>query len=113
MRFGRLCTFAVVGSCRAFGSSALTDAAYSNHGSDWTRDYNARLNFQNCDNEADSNITKGLVDNDGSGGLANSVTDGNGSGNNCASSPAGFTIARHRTCERNNVARDYDNWVST
>lgn len=111
--FRQLIIGVAVFGATTLGSVGIADGVYSYHGADWTRDYNGRQNFENCDNESDSNITKGLVDNDGSGGSANSVTDGNGSGNTCASSPAGFTIARHRTCEKNNIAWDCDNWVST
>lgn len=113
-RIGRQLAIGVITFCgTAAGSLGVANAATSYHGNDTTVDYNGRANFENCDNEADSNITKGLVDNDASGGSANSVTDGNGSGNTCASSAAGFAIVRHRTCEKNNLAWDCDNWVAT
>jgi hypothetical protein len=99
----------------ALSSYGAAGAVYSSHGDDFSYDHNARSRLGNCDQESDSNHTKGLYDYDTANEASNGeIEDSTGNDGNCGQSGAlAQAILRHRTCERNLVSWDCDNWADT
>jgi len=98
----------------ATSSWGVAGAVRSTHGSDYSEDYQSNR-LQNCDRESDSNHTQGVYDFDANtGGGDGDIEDSNGNNGDCAQTgELRATIKRHRTCERNLLAWDCDNWADT
>jgi hypothetical protein len=104
---------AVFALASSYGAAGAT--VFSYHGDDYSYDYNNLRALANCDQESDSNHTKGLYDYDTStSGSDGEIEDSNGANGDCAQSGAlSRDILRHRTCEKNNISWDCDNWADT
>lgn len=105
-------TFAV-SALTMTGSYTVAGAVRSYHGSDYSEDYNNLRALRSCDREADSNRVKGVYDFDTTGGGNGEIEDTDGSNGNCASTGTSQNISRHRTCEKNHIAWDCDNYQNT
>jgi hypothetical protein len=95
------------------GSHSAASAATSYHNEDFSYDYASRTALRTCDQESDSNRTKGGWATSPTGGEVGAVVDADGANGICASSGAGAVIRRHHTCERNHITWDCDNWQAT
>lgn len=88
------------------------DGAVSVHGRDRSVSSPDGKVLVTCDLEPDGNPVKGVyafdVATDESDGA---IEDLDGAGGTCARIETSRAIVRHRTCERNHLAWDCDNWV--
>lgn len=95
------------------GSYTVAGAVRSEHGADYSEDYNSLRALRSCDRESDSNRVKGVYDFDTTGGGNGEIEDTDGSNGNCASTPTSESILRHRTCETATFGWDCDNYQNT
>ncbi len=85
----------------------------SEHGSDFSLASPDGTTFTTCDVESDGNPVKGVYDLDTSTSEGDgAIEDQDGAGGTCARLAVEGVILRHRTCERNHLTWDCDNWIS-
>lgn len=88
------------------------DVSVSVHGSDQSTVDSSGTSFITCDLERDGNPVRGVYDFDtATSGGDGAMEDLDGAGGRCARIETPQAIVRHRTCERNHVTWDCDNWV--
>jgi hypothetical protein len=104
-----IATLVMTGSYSVAGATVI-----SYHGDDYTYDYNSRHYIANCDQESDSNHTKGGYAFQTTGGEFGHVEDSDGANGICATAndPV-YQYIRHRTCEKNLLDWDCGNWQAT
>ncbi|MGH9185700.1 MAG: hypothetical protein ACRD0U_07805 [Acidimicrobiales bacterium] len=90
-----------------------SEGTRSEHGSDFSLASTDGRTLTTCDAEGDGNPVKGVYDLDTSTSDGNgAIEDQDGAGGTCAQLEVEGVILRHRTCERNHLAWDCDNWIS-
>lgn len=90
------------------------DGEVSFHGRDRSTSEADGTALVTCDLERDGNPVKGVYDFDtATSGGDGAIEDLDGAGGRCARIETRRVIVRHRTCERNHVAWDCDNWVDS